>query len=173
MSIVTKTGDQGLTSLWSGERVWKDDLRVEAYGALDELSSQLGMARHACRLPATALAVDEIQRDLVRAAGELASRGAAFDRPILAADEERITRATEALEARIPLRGFVLPGMTEASARLDVARTVARRAERRAVALAREAEVADPLRRYLNRLSDYIFMLARSEEEAEGKLTYA
>jgi cob(I)alamin adenosyltransferase len=171
--MVTKTGDQGLTSLWSGERVWKDDPRVEAFGALDELSSLLGLARHASRLDATASAIEEIQRDLVRAAGELASRGTPFDRRIQPADEERITREIEEIESRILLRGFVLPGMTEASARLDVARAVARRAERRIVALARDAEVADPLRRYVNRLSDYLFMLARAEEDAEGKLTYA
>ena len=173
MSIVTKTGDEGLTSLWSGERVWKDDLRVEAYGTVDELSSFLGLARHSAALPETLAAIEEVQRDLVRVAGELASRGTPFSRPLLQADEERLTKATEALEARIPLKGFVLPGMTPGSAALDAARTVARRAERRVVALAKEVEVGEPLRRYLNRLSDYLFMLARAEEAASGALRYA
>jgi cob(I)alamin adenosyltransferase len=173
MGIVTKTGDEGLTSLWSGERVWKDDLRVEAYGTLDELSSALGLARHAARLPEVLEAIERIQRDLVRAGGELASRGQAFSSPILPEDEEGITRLVEELELRVPLSGFVLPGMTEASAGLDLARTIARRAERRIVALARDAEVGEPLRRYVNRLSDLLFMLARAEEAAEGKIAYS
>ncbi len=172
MSIVTKSGDEGRTSLFSGERVWKDDLRVEAYGTVDELSSFLGLARHSCRLAETRAAIEALQRDLVRVAGELASRGRAFGRPLLPEDEERITRATKALEERIALKGFVLPGMTPGSAALDVARSVARRAERRIIALSREAEVGEPLRQYVNRLSDYLFMLARSEEASAGLLTY-
>ncbi|MGO8696058.1 MAG: cob(I)yrinic acid a,c-diamide adenosyltransferase [Rectinemataceae bacterium] len=172
MSITTKTGDDGLTSLRSGERVWKDDLRVEAFGSVDELSSTLGLARHAIELPEVLASVDRIQRDLVRLAGELASPERSFEHPILAADEERLTREIGELEARIPLRGFVVPGMTEASARLDVARTVARRAERRVVSLARGSEISAPSRRYLNRLSDLLFMLARAEEAAAGAIRF-
>jgi len=172
MGIVTKTGDDGSTGLWSGERVPKDDPRVEAYGCVDELSSFLGLARQAARLPETAEAIDGIQRDLVRVAGELASAGKAFRRPIAESDADAVAAAIEALEARVPLKGFVLPGRTEASARLDVARAVCRRAERRIVALSRGVEVGGPLRRYMNRLSDYLFMLARSEEAAEGKIAY-
>jgi ATP:cob(I)alamin adenosyltransferase len=172
MSIVTKTGDGGLTGLWSGERVWKDDMRVEAYGTVDELSSALGLARHAARLPETQEAITGIQRDLGRVAGELASRGTPFDRPVTAADEESLTSRVAALEGRIVLTGFVLPGMTESSARLDLARTICRRAERRVVSLARDAEVSEELLRYMNRLSDLLFMLARAEEEAEGKITF-
>lgn len=173
MSIVTKTGDEGLTSLWSGERVWKDDLRVEAYGTVDELSSALGIARHGCRLSETIAEIERIQRELVRVAAELASRGQAFDRPLTEGDEADLTRRVEALEGAIPLTGFVLPGMTQGSAALDFARTICRRTERRVVALARDAEVSDALRRWLNRLSDYLFMLARSEEAAEGKIRYS
>ncbi|HOX31924.1 MAG TPA: cob(I)yrinic acid a,c-diamide adenosyltransferase [Spirochaetales bacterium] len=178
MSIVTKTGDEGLTGLWSGERVWKDDPRVEAYGSLDELSSLLGLARQAVRLPATAEAIDEIQRGLARAAAELASVGKRFGRPVSADEVEALGRRVSELEARIPLKGFVLPGQTESSARLDVARTACRRAERRIVTLARLAsgeagEVGAELRRYVNRLSDLLFMLARAEEAAEGKIVYA
>lgn len=173
MSIVTKTGDGGLTSLWSGERVRKDDPRVEAYGTVDELSSQLGLARHSVRLPATMEAIESIQRDLVRVGGELASRGKPFGAPIGAADVDILTEATKAIEDRIVLTGFVIPGMTAGSAALDVARAVARRAERRVLSLAREVEVSTELRVWLNRLSDWLFMLARSEEAAEGKLTFA
>jgi len=172
MSIVTKTGDEGQTSLWTGERIWKDDLRVEAYGTVDELSSFLGLARHSVSLPETIEAIESIQRGLWRVAAELAYSGRKTADPIGGADEAAITEATQALEARIPLRGFVLPGMTEGSAALDVARTVCRRAERRLVALARLSEVPGPLRSWLNRLSDYLFMLARSEEAAEGRIRF-
>jgi len=173
MSIVTKTGDQGLTSLLSGERVWKDDLRVEAYGTVDELSSLLGFARRALAQKEVEAAVDEVQHDLVRLGAELASQNPPFDRPMGPEDDARLTAMVRSLEARIPLRGFVIPGMTEGSARLDLARTVARRAKRRVVALARETEVSDFLRRYLNRLSDLLFMLARAEEDAVGAIKYA
>jgi ATP:cob(I)alamin adenosyltransferase len=113
-----------------------------------------------------------VQRLCFRIGGELASKGLPFDRPITAADEERISAKTAALEERIPLRGFVVPGMTPGSAAIDVARTIARRAERRIVALSRKEEVSPDLRKFLNRLSDYLFMLARAEEEAAGKLTF-
>jgi ATP:cob(I)alamin adenosyltransferase len=173
MSITTKTGDGGETSLWSGERVRKNDPRVEAYGCLDELSSFLGLARHSCRLGDTLKAIDGIQRDLHRACGELASAQGKTRALLSAADEERLTEAIHDLESRIPLRGFVLPGQTPGSAALDVARTVCRRAERRIVDLAETAEIGDPLRRYVNRLSDFLFMLARSEEAAEDRILYA
>jgi len=172
MSIVTKTGDEGLTSLFSGERVWKDDLTVEAYGTMDELSSLLGFARQALGLEETKAAVESIQRDLVRVSAELASRGRPFANPMGKTDDDRLTSMVRALEARIPIEGFVLPGMTEASARLDLARTVARRAERRVISLSRQVEVSVFLRRYLNRLSDLLFMLARAEEAAVGALKY-
>jgi len=173
MSIITKTGDDGDTGLWSGERVGKDDLRVEAYGTIDELSSALGAARHLCLQDEVLYAVEDIQKILFRVAGELASVGIPFDRPITAGDEEKIAARTAAIEERIPLRGFVMPGMTAGSAALDVARTIARRAERRVVALSRKEEVSAELRIFLNRLSDYLFMLARAEESAAGKLTFA
>lgn len=173
MSIMTRTGDDGDTGLWSGERVGKDDLRVEAYGTIDELSSALGVARHVCMEDEVLYAIEEMQRVLFRVAGELASAGIPFDRPINAGDEAKIAAKTSSLEERIPLRGFVIPGMTAGSAALDMARTIARRAERRVVALARKEEVSIDLRKFLNRLSDYIFMLARAEEAAAGKLTFA
>ena len=180
MSITTKTGDDGSTELWAGLRVDKDDPRIEACGEVDELSSLLGFARLACRLSETAEAIESLQRDLVRAAGEIASidlesRMSAFTDPIQSWDEEALTSKIHALEERIPLRGFVLPGRTEASARIDLARTASRALERRVVALHRAGglPVSDILRRYLNRLSDYLFMLARAEEAAEGRIEYA
>jgi cob(I)alamin adenosyltransferase len=173
MSITTKSGDDGSTGLWSGERVGKDDPRIEICGDIDELSSLLGFARLAATLGPSREALEALQRDLLRLAGELASVDPAFTDPIQSWDEEGLTAKTRALEAAIPFLGFVLPGRTEGSARIDLARTVARRVERRVVALSRTAPVSDILRRYLNRLSDYLFMLARAEEAAEGKIEHA
>jgi len=173
MSITTKSGDDGTTGLWSGERVPKDGPRIEASGAVDELSSFLGLARLACGLTETRDALEAVQRDLARAAAEIASVEPAFTDPIRSWDEEAMTAKILALESRVELLGFVLPGRTEASARMDLARCSARALERRVVALSRGAPVSDNLRRWLNRLSDYLFMLARAEEAAEGKIERA
>ncbi len=173
MSITTKTGDGGTTSLWSGERVSKDDLRVECYGTVDELSSILGMARHACVEPFVLGEITLLQRCLHRVASELASTGRPKSRPVGPGDEAELTAKIHALETEIALRGFVLPGMTPGSAALDVARTVARRAERRLVALARAAPVSPTLSSWVNRLSDFLFMLARKEEFSQGAIVYA
>lgn len=171
-TISTKTGDGGLTDLWSGERVRKDDIRVEAYGTVDELSSFLGEAKHWVKRPETLAILEEIQRDLFRAAGELASRGTPFTDPIRPEDEERLFTYVERFEGPLGLKGFVVPGSTVQSAKLDIARTVARRAERRIVTLARDSEVSPALRKYVNRLSDLLFVLARWEEAGEDKIVY-
>ena len=173
MSIITRTGDDGETGLWSGERIPKDDPRVEAYGTIDELSSALGAARHVCLVDSVLFSIDRMQRDLFRVAGELASVMIPFDRPIRPEDGESLALLTSEIESRILLKGFVIPGMTQGSAALDIARTIARRAERRVVALSRLGEVSVSLMIYLNRLSDYLFMLAREEENAAGKLRFA
>lgn len=172
MSIVTRTGDDGLTGLWSGERVRKDDLRVEAFGTVDELDSLLGEARHSLKRSDCQKLVDSIQHDLYRVAGELATRTGAFADPIVDADEKRLSDAIAAFEREIALTGFVVPGNTPQSAKVDVARTVCRRAERRIVTLARDADVSGALRRYINRLSDLLFMLARAEEASDGGIRY-
>lgn len=173
MSITTRTGDDGETGLWSGERIPKDDPRVEAYGTVDELSAALGAARHVCMVDSVIFAIEKLQKDLFRVGGELASVMIPFDRPISFDDGERLAELTAEIESRIPLKGFVIPGMTQGSAALDIARTIARRAERRAIALSRVGEVSLNLLVYLNRLSDFIFMLAREEENAAGKLRFA
>lgn len=172
MGIVTRTGDDGLTGLWSGERVRKDDARVEAYGTVDELDSVLGEARHHLKRADCAALALSIQRDLYRVAGELATRTGAYSEPITDADESRLAEAVLAFEREVPIVGFVIPGSTPQSAKLDVARTICRRAERRIVSLARDAEVPGPLRRYVNRLSDLLFMMARAEEASDGGVRY-
>ncbi|OHD22186.1 MAG: ATP:cob(I)alamin adenosyltransferase [Spirochaetes bacterium GWB1_59_5] len=173
MGIVTKTGDDGLTGLWSGERVRKDDLRVEAYGTIDELDSVLGEAKHWLKRDDCRRIVEEIQKDLYRVAGELATRSGDFALPVTELDEQRLSSYVDRYEAEIPLSGFVIPGSNVQSAKLDIARTVCRRAERRIVALAWDADVPAPLRRYVNRLSDLLFMLARAEESSDGGIVYA
>ena len=172
-SITTKSGDDGTTGLMSGQRVPKDHPRIEAVGEVDELSSLLGFARLACSLDATTAAIEGLQRDLVRVAGELASIDPAFDDPIQTRDEEAITDRIHELEARIELHGFVLPGRTEGSARIDLARAACRRLEaHRRRARPGIGGLGDRQALPLNRLSDYLFMLARSEEAAAGKIKY-
>lgn len=173
MAIVTKSGDDGLTGLWSGERVRKDDPRVEAYGTIDELDSILGEAGHYLKRADTAKILLEVQKDLFWIAGELATRSGSFSNPIKKEDEERLASYIEAFEKEVALKGFVIPGATLQSAKLDIARTVCRRAERRIVSLAWDAEVSKHLRRYINRLSDLLYMMARAEEARDGGVRYA
>ncbi|MCX7949312.1 MAG: cob(I)yrinic acid a,c-diamide adenosyltransferase [Treponemataceae bacterium] len=173
MSISTKTGDNGTTSLWSGERVPKDSLRVESYGTIDELNSFLGDARHMVHTLRIQGLIETIQEDLFRVAGSLAtSTPGAYLYPVTDEDVERLTSLVHQLEAEIPLKGFVIPGATPASARLDICRSICRRAERRIVALSHTEAVDGPTLRYVNRLSDLLFMMARYEEAQEGKIRY-
>ncbi len=172
MSIVTRGGDGGETQLLYGGRVPKDDLRTEAYGTLDEAIAAMGLARALTADPALAAELLELEREAFTVGAELATARDARDRllahfPTLGPDAtDRLEAAVHALEASHPLpRGFVLPGGTPAAAALDLARGLVRRAERRAVAVARAGELGNPeVLRYLNRLSDLLFMLARVEE---------
>jgi cob(I)alamin adenosyltransferase len=173
VSITTGHGDGGETGLLYGGRVAKDDLHTEAYGSLDEAISALGLARSLTDSPERAARILALQRELFVVGAELAT-GSGHR-----ADLERhfnvVTQAmTDALEdeihdleARVPLPGgFVIPGGTPVGAALDVARTLVRRAERRAVSLQREGGVENAeVLRYLNRCSDLLFMLAREAEQ--------
>jgi cob(I)alamin adenosyltransferase len=163
--IYTRGGDAGETSLGDGARVPKDALRVEAYGTVDEANAVIGLARlH------TAGAADDI---LGRVQNDLFDLGADLCRPedgrkgegglrVSAAQVERLEGEIDRLNAELsPLESFVLPGGTAAAAHLHAARTVARRAERLAVALAREETVNGQAVKYLNRLSDLLFVMAR------------
>ncbi len=167
MSITTKVGDRGTTRLLSGERVPKDSPRPMACGDVDELVSALGLARfHARKSKAKIVA---LQRALFLAGAELAvSSDAAKRLPqrITAAELAKFEVEREALERRIKMpKGFILPGGTLAAAHLDHARAVARRLERRVVGLARRRMISNPsLLIWLNRLSDYLWLLARWEE---------
>lgn len=172
MSIVTKKGDSGTTGLWSGERIAKDDIRVEAYGTLDELSSFIADAKHLLTNTALSDELTAIQRNLSKISGMLAAKNIDFGNPIEMSDVEELTKQTLSYEAKLGLKGLVVPGSTQASARLDIARTVARRAERCIVSLHWLEGVPEVILQYVNRLSDYLFIIARVEEAAAGKLNY-
>jgi cob(I)alamin adenosyltransferase len=171
-SIVTKQGDGGKTGLLYGGRVSKADPRTEAYGCVDEAISALGLARASSRDARTQAIVLRVQRELFTVGAELATdvRQYAHLRKHFSTVTPGLTQALEKeiaqLEAEVPLpRAFVVPGGTIPAAALDLARTHIRTAERRIVALNEAKQLHNPeVLRYVNRLSDLVFMLARYEE---------
>ena len=173
-SIVTKRGDGGETDLLYGGRVSKTDPRTEAGGALDEAVSALGLARALSDEPLVRTIVDEVQRGLFTVGAELATDQEHHEKLAqhFKAVSAEMTQALEAhigaLEREVDLPpSFIVPGASPASAALDVARSVLRRAERRAVTLHERSMLANPeVLRYLNRASDLVFMLARYEDRA-------
>lgn len=167
--IYTRTGDDGTTGLVNGPRRRKDDLRIEAYGAIDEANAAIGVAR---------LAVEDAALDavLARAQNDLFDLGADLATPdptdgalrVTAGQVARLEHEIDAWNAALqPLNSFVLPGGTAAAAALHVARTICRRAERAMTALAAQPEepVTAEARRYVNRLSDLLFVLARAAND--------
>ena len=160
--VVTRGGDAGETSLGDGARVRKDALRVEAYGTVDEANAVLGLLRLHTESEADAM-LARIQNDLFDVGADLCVPGEAGERlrltdaPIL-----RLEAEVEAMNATLPrLTSFILPGGNPAAAHAHLARTVVRRAERLSVALAGQEDVNPVVIRYLNRLSDHLFVLAR------------
>jgi len=168
--ISTGNGDWGKTRLWSGEEVSKDDIRVEAYGTLDELQAFMGAALHTAKSSGVVSLLRDLGRIVDKAAGELA----ATDSPALISEKEigSVEKAIERFEKEVPLRGFVITGMTPGGSTLDVCRVVARRAERRAVQLASRESLSPLILVFLNRLSDLFFLLSCYEDLQEGKLTF-
>jgi cob(I)alamin adenosyltransferase len=171
-SIVTKRGDRGQTGLLYGGRVSKTDVRTEAYGAVDETISALGLARALTRDDDRRASILRIQRELFTVGAELATDRSQYDtlRKHFQVVTEAMTRQLEheigRLEASVPLAdAFVIPGGSDAAAALDVARAVCRRAERRIVRVQEAGMLTNAeVLRYVNRLSDLLFMLARAEE---------
>lgn len=161
--IYTKTGDKGKTSLFNGQRVLKSNDRVDAYGTVDELNSEIGLARsliNGKQLKALNLLLS-IQQDLFEIGSALANPQNSpllFLKKQIAYYEKAIDEMTEELP---PLRNFILPGGARAGAQLHLARTVARRAERRIVTLAQKESIDVNIICYLNRLSDFLFTMAR------------
>ena len=167
MKIYTKTGDKGMTSLVGGKRVEKDDARVQAYGTLEELQSFVGMLASAT----DEVQLEDVQRILFKIGGYLASEdatSAGVPDETIAQLEQWIDRLSEELP---PLRTFIIPGGIMAASICHVCRTVCRRAERRMITLRRTVDVGldDNAFIYINRLSDYFFLLARKLNKVAGK----
>jgi len=165
--IYTRTGDDGTTGLGDGTRTGKDSLRVEAYGAVDEANSAIGLVLSNASVPDDIRQyLTEVQHDLFELGGELCIPGhAAIQESFVARLEQNLDQLNEALP---PLQDFVLPGGGQAAAACHLARTVTRRAERRVIGLSAEEPVRAETLRYLNRLSDLLFVVARVMSRAES-----
>jgi len=165
--IYTRTGDDGTTGLGDGSRVDKDGLRVECYGTVDEANSAIGVVLATENVPADIRrCLTEIQHDLFELGGELCIPGhAAIQDPFIERLEAELDRLNEDLP---PLKDFILPGGGPAAAACHLARTIVRRAERRTTSLRKEETVREEAIRYLNRLSDLLFVIARVLARAES-----
>ncbi len=166
--VYTLTGDKGTTALVGGQRVDKDNMRVETYGTVDELNSHIGVLASLLRDggdEATRHTVFVIQNRLFNLGAYLATECDDVEAPIYGlsnGDVEMLEASIDAMDGELPaMRGFVLPGGCPAAAQCDVCRTVTRRAERRVVTLAHNAAVNPLAQRFLNRLSDFFFVLSR------------
>jgi len=172
MSIATRTGDQGKTSLMYGRRVEKYDLRVETYGTVDELNAALGMARAHAKLPLVKKELLSIQKQLVVLMGELAVAPQDAERYVKDKYPKLAPKMLQHLDdmvakiekEKITFEGWATPGASLASAALDVARTTCRRAERLVAKLAASNAIDLLVIRYLNRLSDVLWLMARYTE---------
>jgi len=164
--IYTRTGDDGSTGLGDGTRVAKDGLRVEAFGTVDELNSAIGLLLSVSLPEEIYGSLTRIQHELFDLGGELCMPGTTL------IPDEYVTQLESELDRfnddLPPLKDFILPGGSEAAARCHMARTICRRAERRVVALAKSEDGNPVSQRYLNRLSDLLFVLARVLARAEG-----
>jgi cob(I)alamin adenosyltransferase len=171
MKIYTKTGDTGDTSLYGGKRVPKSSPRIEAYGTVDELNAELGSARSFHPTAETEKILDKLQNELFVLGADLAApagnepKTGRISEANIGELEKIIDRLEEQLE---PLDSFILPGGNQVCARIHVARTVCRRAERRVEAFSRTEDAGKFPLVYLNRLADLLFVLARYENKAAG-----
>jgi cob(I)alamin adenosyltransferase len=171
--IYTKTGDTGLTGLLGGGRVGKDDPRIESYGTVDELNASVGVARALGQDPQADAALARVQNDLFALGSALADPNpkGPFHHAIGLAQIQRLEDEIDALETELPrLSHFILPGGSPAGAQIHCARAICRRAERLTVGLARQPEehLAPAIITYLNRLSDFLFVLARAVNHRAG-----
>lgn len=165
--IVTRTGDAGTTGLGDGSRVAKDSLRIDTMGEVDELNSTLGLLLTEELPDDIRAALVGMQHDLFDLGGELCIPGMSI---ISQAHVDRLEELVERFnEDLAPLKDFILPGGTRAAAFAHLSRTVARRAERRIVHLAKHEDVSEFARKYLNRVSDLMFVLGRALNKADGR----
>jgi cob(I)alamin adenosyltransferase len=172
MKIYTKTGDDGTTALFGGQRVVKDSIRIETYGTVDEVNSILGVARAVNSDNDIEDILDHLQNDLFVLGADLATPIGKEGVTIPRIDQKHITfleTTIDAVELELsPLKNFILPGGSVVAAYLHFARTVCRRAERHAVHLSRIEQIGEFVVVYLNRLSDLLFVLARLANKRDG-----
>ncbi|MGA7676341.1 MAG: cob(I)yrinic acid a,c-diamide adenosyltransferase [Rhizomicrobium sp.] len=170
--IYTKTGDKGQTSLGDGKRVAKNALRVQAFGTVDEANAAIGLARLSAKGKLDVL-LARIQNDLFDLGADLCvpETGARSRLRIAEAQVARLEREIDAMNAKLkPLDSFVLPGGSAASAHLHLARAIVRRAERLMVELSQSEKVGDAALRYINRLSDHLFVMSRAANKGADVL---
>ncbi len=169
MKIYTKTGDKGETSLFGGQRVWKDNLRIASYGTIDELNAILGVCSTEIKTLELKSVIEGLQNDLFTLGSDLATpfekgnKGFVIPR-VDSSFTKRLEDLIDKYDSLLPeLKNFILPGGLKGSALLQHARTVSRRAEREVVSLSKNEEITEEIEIYLNRLSDLLFVLARYE----------
>ena len=172
MKIYTKTGDQGDTSLFGGQRVPKDALRIEAYGTVDELNSVIGIVLADGPDRDIARILTQVQNQLFALGADLATPRSVTKKNVKRLeprDSLPLEKHIDAIQLRLKsLKSFILPGGSPAAARLHFARTVCRRAERIVVRLSRNEDIGEGMTMYLNRLSDLLFVLARYANSTGG-----
>lgn len=168
--IYTRGGDQGDTSLAGGKRVPKNHPRVEAYGAIDELNAFLGFLAAAVENAETKDFITEIEQALMNIGGYLATESPTTP-PLTATDISQLEKKIDEIETALPaIHGFILPADNEAAARANICRTVCRRAEREIVALQQNVHIDNSVNAYMNRLSDYLFLLQRQLLDGKEKI---
>ena len=171
MKIYTKTGDKGQTSLFGGTKVSKDNIQIESYGTVDELNSHIGSVINMLSDPSSVSLLKRVQSILFDIGSHLASDGKMPEYLPEIKDNivNQLEEAIDQMDANLePLKTFILPGGNEAIARIHICRTVCRRAERRVVTYDQLQALNPLLIQYLNRLSDYFFVLARYQAKLDG-----
>lgn len=174
MRVYTKTGDKGKTSLYDSKRVFKDSIRVESYGTIDELNSYLGLTKNFIEDKKVYDLLNKIQRKLFDVAAELATEDKSKLKFEMTEDEVIFleNKIDEYLDMVETPDYFIIPGAGKAAGLLHVSRTICRRAERRIITLAREADVNEHLLKYVNRLSDLLYSLSRYIEDGYEEVDF-
>ena len=165
MSITTKKGDNGSTSLYSGQIVKKHNPRVDCYGTIDELNAFLNETTHHLKIEINKEIISGIQENLYKIMAELATIEKPFKNKIKQTDIDHIESLIQNLEKTNNIKGFINLGKTLPAAKLDICRTITRRAERKISALAEQGDISENIPKYINRLSDLLFLMAISETQ--------